>query len=110
MKIGRFLFLVVILGAGSFFQPALSHAFWGFGEDAARERSGLDFDRGYDRNTETTVRGKVVSVEPREGSAPVIISISLGERGAFDCSRPCLVLVRWRNSREAKRRACCDRF
>jgi hypothetical protein len=78
MKIGRFLFLVVFLGAGSFFQPALSHAFWGFGDDAVRERSGLDFDRGYDRNTETTVRGKVVSVEPGEGSGPVMIIIRQG--------------------------------
>jgi len=78
MKTGRFLFLVVILGAGTLFYPALSQAFWGFGDDAARESSGLDFDRGYDRNTETTVRGRVVSVEPGEGSGPVVIILRQG--------------------------------
>jgi len=78
MKTGRFLFLVVILGAGSLFYPALSQAFWGFGDDAARESSGLDFDRGYDRNTETTLRGRVVSVDPGEGSGPVMIILRQG--------------------------------
>jgi hypothetical protein len=78
MKTGRFLFLVVLLSAGSLFQPALSQAFWGFGDDAVGERSGLDFDRGYDRNTETTVRGIVLSVEPGEGSGLVMIILGQG--------------------------------
>jgi hypothetical protein len=78
MKTGRFLFLVVFLGAGSLVQPALSQAFWWFGDDAVQERSGLDFNRGYDRNTETTVRGSVVSVEPGEGSGLVMIILKQG--------------------------------
>jgi len=76
MRRGRFLFFVVLFGAGALFQPSLSEAFWGFGDDAAQDRSGLDFDRGYDRNTETTVRGKVVSVERGEASTPVVIILS----------------------------------
>ncbi len=78
MKTGRFLFLVGFLMAGSLFLPSFAQAFWGFGGEASRERSGLDFDRGYDRNTETTVRGKVVSVESGEGSGPVMITLSQG--------------------------------
>jgi len=76
MRIGRFLFFVVLFATGALFQPSLSQAFWGFGDDTAQDRSGLDFDRGYDRNTETTVRGKVVSVEQGEGSGHVVIILS----------------------------------
>jgi hypothetical protein len=78
MKTGRFLIFVVFFGVGLFVQPTLSDAFWGFGGDTARERSGLDFDRGYDRNTETTVRGRVVSVEQGEGSGLVMIVLRQG--------------------------------
>jgi hypothetical protein len=78
MNTGRFLFLVGFLLAGILFLPSFAQAFWGFGNDASRERSGLDFDRGYDRNTETMVRGKVVSVEAGEGNGPVMITVRQG--------------------------------
>lgn len=78
MRTGRFLFLVVFLVAGILFQPSLSQAFWGFGDDTAQDKSGLDFDRGYDRNTETTVRGRVVSVEPGKGNNLVMIILRQG--------------------------------
>ncbi|MGA7828708.1 MAG: DNA-binding protein [Geobacteraceae bacterium] len=80
MKTGRLLFLVVLFGAGLLVQPTISQAFWGFGDDTTRERSGLDFDRGYDRNTETTVQGRVVSVDPGEGSGLVMIILRQGAR------------------------------
>jgi hypothetical protein len=78
MKTGRFLFLVGFLVVGILLLPSFAQAFWGFGDDTSRERSGLDFDSGYDRNTETTLRGKVVSVEPGEGSGPVMITVRQG--------------------------------
>ncbi len=52
-------------------------AFWGFGEEMGK--SGLDFERGYDLNTVTTVKGKVISVETEDGSGPVTITMRRGD-------------------------------
>jgi hypothetical protein len=52
---------------------------WGIGEETSEEKSGLNFDRGYDRNTETTVQGKVVAVETGSGSGPVLITVRPGQ-------------------------------
>lgn len=78
MKTGRCIFLVGLLMAGILLLPSFAQAFWGFGGDASRERSGLDFDSGYDWNTETTLRGKVVAIEQGEGSDPVMIMVRQG--------------------------------
>jgi uncharacterized membrane protein YgcG len=75
MKSGRFLFSVMFFIVVLFFRATNAPAFWGFGEETSWEKSGLDFDRGYDRNTETTVQGKVVSREPGSGSGPVVITL-----------------------------------
>jgi hypothetical protein len=75
MKSGRFLFSVMFLFVFQFSLETSASAFWGFGEEMSSEKSGLDFDRGYDRNTETSVRGRVVSREPGGGSGPVLISV-----------------------------------
>lgn len=78
MKSGRYLVLALFLGMGTLFLPAPCQGFWGFGGDAVQEKSGLDFDLGYDRNTETTVRGKVLSVDFGEEDGPVLIRIRQG--------------------------------
>ncbi|MHB8772342.1 MAG: hypothetical protein ACYC7J_15215 [Syntrophales bacterium] len=39
-------------------------AFWGFGDDRPQDKSGLDLERGYDRNTVVKVSGPV-AVPPR---------------------------------------------
>jgi hypothetical protein len=76
MKSGRFftfgliLLFVICLRAGN------ALAFWGFGEDQGK--SGLDFDKGYDLNTVTTVKGKVISVETDEDKGPVTIIVRQG--------------------------------
>jgi hypothetical protein len=75
MKPGRLLFTVVFLFVAHFSCVTNAPAFWGFGEDASGEKSGLDFDSGYDRNTETTVKGTVVSLESGPGKGPVLIAV-----------------------------------
>lgn len=75
MKSGRLLFTVMFLFVAHLSCVTNAPAFWGFGEDASAEKSGLDFDRGYDRNTETTVKGTVTSLETESGSGPVLIAV-----------------------------------
>jgi len=75
MKSGRLFFIVMFLFVVHFSLATNAPAFWGFGEDASGEKSGLDFDGGYDRNTETTVKGTVVSVETGQASGPVLIAV-----------------------------------
>jgi hypothetical protein len=71
MKSGRFstvmLFFLLIIC----FQAGNVLAFWGFGEDQGK--SGLDFEKGYDLNTVTTVKGKTVSVETGDKGAVTIV-------------------------------------
>lgn len=54
-----------------------AQAFWGFGSDQVTDRSGLNLDQGYDRNTVVTVTGRVAA--PPDGSAdPVTVEVSVG--------------------------------
>ena len=52
-----------------------AHAFWPFSGGGGDGGSGLDLNKGYDVNTVTTVRGKVISVNGEEGGGPVLIEI-----------------------------------
>jgi hypothetical protein len=57
-----------------FLAGAPAQAFWPFG--GGRDvGSGLDFDRGYDANTVTTIGGIVVSLTTNEGGGPALIEI-----------------------------------
>jgi hypothetical protein len=58
------------------FPAGSAMAFWGFGDDQGK--SGLDFEKGYDVNTVTTVRGKVVSLQMADGKGPVTIIVKQG--------------------------------
>lgn len=76
MKSGRFftILLAVLLITG--LRAGNARAFWGFGEDNGK--SGLDFEKGYDLNTVTTIKGKVISVETDEDKGPVTIIVRQG--------------------------------
>jgi hypothetical protein len=77
MKSGRFFIFLVFLLIGGSFPVSNAVAFWGFGEE--KGESGLDFEHGYDLNTVTTVKGKVISVESADGSGPVTITMARGK-------------------------------
>ncbi len=76
MKSGRLFTIVLILLFVLCLRAGNAHAFWGFGEDQGK--SGLDFDKGYDLNTVTTVKGKVIAVETGEDRGPVTIIVRQG--------------------------------
>lgn len=78
---GRFFLIALSLIAVTL--PAgirTAEAFWGFGEGKSIERSGLDLNGGYDRNTVTSVSGKVVSLVFDEEHPPNLIVVQ--ENGA----------------------------
>jgi hypothetical protein len=77
MKSGRFFIFLVLLPIWMALPLSDASAFWGFGEE--KGGSGLDFEHGYDLNTVTTVKGKVISVESADGSGPVTITMARGE-------------------------------
>ena len=77
MKPGRFFTLLLFLLLVGILPATNAAAFWGFGEE--KGKSGLDFEGGYDLNTVTTVRGRVLSVDAGDGGGPVIIAISQGD-------------------------------
>jgi len=52
-----------------------AHAFWPFSSGGGDGGSGLDLNKGYDVNTVTTVKGKVITVNPEEGGGPVLIEL-----------------------------------
>ncbi len=76
MKSGRFFSFIIVLICAVSFHRGSALAFWGFGNDQGK--SGLDFEKGYDLNTVTTVKGKVISVDNGEGGGPVTITIQQG--------------------------------
>ncbi len=76
MKSGRFFTFSLILLIISCSHTASTLAFWGFGEDQGK--SGLDFEKGYDLNTVTTIRGKVISIDAGEDREPVTIIVQQG--------------------------------
>jgi hypothetical protein len=59
----------VLLGSVS------AQAFWPFGSGGSEGGSGLDLTQGYDVNTVTSIKGKVVSLNTDEGGGPVLIEI-----------------------------------
>jgi hypothetical protein len=63
-----------------------SHAFWPFG--GGNGGSGLDLNKGYDVNTVTTVKGKVLSINPDKGGGPVLIEIKSSTGGLFLVAGP----------------------
>lgn len=73
MKSGRFFTFSIILVCLSCLPVASALAFWGIGED--KGKSGLDFEKGYDLNMVTTIKGKVISIYTGEGGGPVTIVI-----------------------------------
>lgn len=86
MKSGRFFMILLALVCISCMPPANASAFWGFGGD--KDESGLDFERGYDLNTVTTVKGKVVSVDAEQGRGPVTITIRQGTENIHAVAAP----------------------
>lgn len=56
--------------------PLQAHAAWPFG-DGGLERSGLDLNQGYDRNTVVTVTGRVAAV-PDAAADPVTVEVVAG--------------------------------
>ena len=64
--------LGIILLAGT-----SAHAFWPFGGGGGGGDggSGLDLNQGYDVNTVTSIKGKVITLNVDEGGGPVLIEI-----------------------------------
>jgi hypothetical protein len=73
---GRFFTPLLFLLLMCIFPPESVFAFWGFGEKEGK--SGLNFEQGYDLNTVTTIRGKVVSIDAGDGNGPVTIAVHQG--------------------------------
>jgi hypothetical protein len=66
---------VAALALGLFLSAAASaHAFWPFGGGGGDGGSGLDLNKGYDVNTVTGIKGKVISLNS-DGGGPVLIEI-----------------------------------
>ena len=54
---------------------ASAHAFWPFSSDGGDSGSGLDLNKGYDVNTVTSVKGKVITINFEEAGGPVLIEL-----------------------------------
>ncbi len=88
MKTGRLSSIISFTIAFSCLLAGAAHAGFGFGEDE-RGKSGLDFNRGYDVNTVSSVSGRVLSA-PQPGEKDYVfmeirvrgetISLCLGPR------------------------------
>ncbi len=78
MKTGRFSRIMLWALASLCFQQGTAFALFGFGS-SEEGKSGLDFTRGYDVNTVTTVTGRVVSLPQPRKQEPTIIEISSGK-------------------------------
>ncbi len=53
-----------------------AEASWPFGEENVSDKSGLDLEQGFDRNTVVTQRGRIVSFDLEDGSGPALAVIS----------------------------------
>jgi hypothetical protein len=76
MTSGRFFTVILFLLFIGCLPAKNTRAFWGFGDDQGK--SGLDFEKGYDLNTVTTIKGKTVSVET-DDKGPVTIVLKQGD-------------------------------
>jgi hypothetical protein len=54
---------------------ASAHAFWPFSSAGGDGGSGLDLNKGYDVNTVTTVKGRVITIDPEDGGGPVLVEL-----------------------------------
>ncbi len=61
---------------------------WWFGQESQQEKSGLDFNRGYDVNTVTTVAGTAVSLPHAVDKGPMMIEMKSGSDGVILCVGP----------------------
>ena len=73
---------LVLLTVGS------SQAFWPFGSGGSDGGSGLDLDKGYDVNTVTTVKGKVLAINLQEGGGPLLIELRSSVGALFVVAGP----------------------
>jgi hypothetical protein len=64
-----------------------AHAFWPFG-GGGDGGSGLDLNKGYDVNTVTSIKGKVLSLNSDEGGGPILIEIRTGTGEVFLVAGP----------------------
>ncbi len=78
MKSGRFSRIILCAIASFCLQQGTAFALFGFGS-SEEGKSGLDFTKGYDINTVTTIRGRVVSLPQPKEHEPTIIEISTGK-------------------------------
>lgn len=56
-----------------------AYAAWWFGEESQWEKSGLDLEQGYDRNTVVTQSGKVINIDAEGGSGPALAVVQAGD-------------------------------
>lgn len=92
MKTGRFFSLLILMTVLQFMTAESSRAAFGFGGDDLG-KSGLDFNKGYDLHTVTTITGRVIS-SPRVDdkgnvladvkSGDEIVSLSLGTKSFWE--------------------------
>jgi len=54
-----------------------AQAFWGFGSAQATDKSGLNLEQGYDRNTVVTITGRVAAL-PDPSADPVTVELVAG--------------------------------
>lgn len=54
-----------------------AQAFWGFGSAQATDKSGLNLEQGYDRNTVVTITGRVAAL-PDPSADPVTVDLTVG--------------------------------
>ena len=76
---GRFfLIFMAMFAIQGVSDPGRAEAFWGFGSERNSEKSGLDFNTGYDVNTVSTVSGRAVAAAYRDDSGNMVIEIKSG--------------------------------
>jgi len=68
--------------------PSASHAVWPFGRGGGGGTSGLDLNQGYEVNTVTTLKGKVISLDTEEGGGPALIEVRAGQEPVFIVAAP----------------------
>jgi hypothetical protein len=54
-----------------------AEAFWGFGSSPTTDKSGLNLEQGYDRNTVVTITGRVAAL-PDSAADPVTVELVAG--------------------------------
>ncbi len=77
MESGRFFIIMLLFICTAMSCPGSAVAsFWDSGEEQGK--SGLDFERGYDLNMVTTMKGRVVSIDASPGKGPVTVLFRRG--------------------------------